>query len=153
MKPVLDSMAPAIMVLQRMRNDMQLAGILARQQAAFAAMAPILPLPTEAEWAETEDRLPELVPSTDEEREQVAQQAAEIEADPEGQNLISQVIAWLNNAVASLGDVAAKDPTEVGLGLIAFLIFFVIPPSAYVAAGFFCAAASAWLAYRALGGK
>jgi hypothetical protein len=150
---MIEQMAPAIAVVQRMQQDMNLAAILARQHAAFTAMIPAIPMPTEAELTETRDRMAELVPETEQEREQLAQQAIEIEADPEGKKLIWQLTDWVNEAVARLGDVVAKHPTEFGLLLLAWLCFFVVPPDDYDAAGLFCASANAWVAYRALKGK
>jgi hypothetical protein len=55
----------------------------------------------------------DLVPETDEEREQVAQQAAEIQADPEGKKLIEQLTDWVTEIMNRLDDVAAKHRVPV----------------------------------------
>lgn len=142
-RPVLDQMAPTIHMVQRMPQDMNLAAILARQQAALTAMT--IPMPTEADLAETQDRLTELVPETDEEREQVAQQAAEIEADPQGKKLIEQITGWVSEIVTCLEDVAAKYKTGIGLTLLAFLCLFVVPHAEINRAALYSVAAAVWL--------
>jgi hypothetical protein len=90
-----------------------------------------------------------LVPEDEGEREQVADLAAEIQADPEGKQLIGQLIGWVNEVMARMGDIAAKHVTELGLLLLGFLVF-LIPPADYAVAGLYAALACAWLAYRAL---
>jgi hypothetical protein len=144
MRPVMEMLARDRRVLESMWQDMNLASILARQHAAFTAMAPTIPVPTEAELAEAQDRITELVPATEEEREEVAQQAAGILADPEGKQLISQVTGWLNERIAQLGDTVAAHPTYTGLALLAVVVF-LIPPSMYGAVTLYVAIASAWM--------
>jgi hypothetical protein len=143
MRPYLELMAPSIRTVQRMRQDMNLAAILARQQAAFTTMA--IPVPTEAELFETQDRMTELVPETDEQREQVAQQAAEIHADLQGKKLIEQLTSWVSEIMNRLDDVAAKHRTGVGLTLLAWLCLFVLPHAEVDRMGLFCVAAALWL--------
>jgi hypothetical protein len=118
MRPYIEMMAPTIRAIESMRQDMNIASILARQHAAFTAMLPALPVPTESELAKTQDRMAELVPETEEEREQLAEQAAEIQADPEGEKLIVQLTGWVNDVIARLGDVATKHNTGLGLLLM-----------------------------------
>jgi hypothetical protein len=150
MRPYIEMMAPTIRAIESMRRDMNIASILARQQSAFAAIAWNVQAPTEAELAKTQDRMDELLPETEEGREQLAEQAAEIQADPAGKQLIGQAIDWVNEAMARLGDLATKHKTGLGLLLIGWLVIYVIPHADQGTAGLLCAAAAAWLAYRAL---
>lgn len=146
---LIQDMAPTIAIVQRVQRDMTMAAILARQHAQITALLPSISLPTETELVETEDRIAELVPEDEAEREQVADLASEIQADPEGKQLIGQVIGWVNEGVARMGDLAAKHVTEVGLLLLAFVVF-MLPHEDYAAAGLYAALACAWLAYRQL---
>lgn len=145
MRPYIEMMAPTIRAIESMRQDMSTASILARQHAAFTAMIPTIPLPTDAELAGTQDRMAELVPETDEECEQVAEQAAEIQADPEGKKLVEQLTGWTNEIVARLGDVAAKHKTAVGLTVLAWLCLFVVPQADVDRMALFCVAAAVLL--------
>jgi hypothetical protein len=145
---MIEQMAPTAAIMQRMQRDMNVAAILARQQSAFAAMLPAIPVPTEAELVETQDRMAELVPEADEQREQVAEQAAEIQADPQGKQLIEQLTGWVNEVMARLGDIGARHKTGIGLFVLGWLVLFVIPPADDVKAGLFFAAAAAWMQYK-----
>ena len=144
MRPYIEMMAPTIRAIESMRQDMNIASILARQHA-FTAMIPTIPLPTEVELVESQDRMAELVPETDEERERVAEQAAEIQANPEGKKLVEQLTGWANEIVARLGDGAAKHETAVGLTVLAWLCLFVVPQADVDRMALFCVAAAVLL--------
>ncbi len=144
MQRYLEQMAPVMETVQRMQQDMNLHAILARQQAAFTAMA--IPVPTDDELAEAQDRISELVPETDDAREQVAQQAAEIQADPQGKKLIKQLTDWVSGVVSSVPEATAKHRTTIGLLVLAWLCQFVVPSeSEFNRMLLFCAAAAAWM--------
>jgi multidrug resistance efflux pump len=153
LKPIFDQMDSVQNAIRQMTQDMALPSILARQHAALAAMTPIVRVPTEAELAAAQDQVAELVPEEDEEREQVAEQAEEIQADPEGAKIIQQLTGWVNEVMARLGDVAAEHKTGLGLLIMAWLVFCVIPPKDYAKAELLFAGAAVWLALRPPPGK
>lgn len=145
MRPFLEQMAPTIRAVQQMSQDMNWTAILARQHAAFTAMLPTIRVPTEAELAETQDRMAELVPETDEQREQVVQQAAEIQADPEGKKLIEQLTDWVTEIMNRLDDVAAKHRTAVGPTVRGWLCRFGLPDAEVNRMALFCVAGALWM--------
>lgn len=143
---MIQQMAPSIAMVERMQRDMKMASMLARQHAQVTELLPTISVPTEAELVETQDRIAELVPEGEEEREQVAEQAAEIQADPEGKQLIEQLTGWVSGVMDRTKDVAAKAVPGLGLLLLAYLIFHVMRlANIGDAAVLFCAAGSLWL--------
>jgi len=52
-----------------------------------------------------------------------------------------------------LGDIGAKHKTGIGLLVMAWLVFFVIPPGEYLKAGLFFACAAVWLQLRPPSGQ
>ena len=143
---VIQQMAPSVAMVERMQRDMKMANMLAAQHAQITALLPTISVPTEAELAETEDRIAELVPETEEERKQVAEQAAEIWADPEGKQLIELLTGWVSGVMQRTKDAADKVVAGLGLLVLAYLIFHVMRLDNIVDASvLYCAAGSLWL--------
>lgn len=145
MKPYLEVMAPTVRAVQRLQQDLNLAAILVSLQTASTDAAWVIPLPTEIELAETQDRLPELVPETEDQRDQISKQAAEIEADPQGKKVIEQITSWVSESIKRMVGVATNHRTAVGLILLAYACLFGVSQAEVDRAALFCVAAAAWL--------